>query len=72
MADERRVRTSFDKFGNEVQIVGIRVPNGKKYGRGYIEIKGQLFKVEVTDAQKEGYQAWVRFTKLEERERRGW
>jgi len=60
-----------DRFGNETMVIGIKIPSGKEYGRGFVEIAGKLFKVEVSGANKEGYQAWVKMTKLEKRKEGG-
>lgn len=53
-----------DRFGNEFQLIGCKDKKGNGFGAGYFEMKGQLYKVEASEAQKEGYTHWVKITKV--------
>lgn len=55
---------TIDRFGNEYTLVGLKDKRSTGYGKGYIEIKGQLYKLEHSPANKEGYTGWVKVTKL--------
>lgn len=55
-----------DKFGNEYKLVSCKA-NDKGFAKGFIEISGQLYKVEPSKAQKEGVAYWVKVTKLKKR-----
>jgi len=57
------VRT--DKFGNPTMLVGCK-PNKKNdaFNKGYAELGGKLYKIEVSEATKEGYAYWVKITKV--------
>ena len=60
---------SVDKFGNEYQLVGCKDKKGNGFSAGFFEMKGQLFKVEPSVAQKEGYEFWVKITKVKPRKK---
>lgn len=57
-------RVSKDRFGNDYILVGLKDKKGTGYPKGYAEIKGQLYKIEVSDSKKEGTEAWVKLTKV--------
>lgn len=61
-------RVSKDRFGNDFVLVGCKPKKkNEKYSVGYVEIKGQLYKIEPTEAEKEGIMFWCKLTKLEKR-----
>lgn len=62
MANGPIVRT--DKFGNDYTVVGCKDKKGTGYPKGYIEIKGDLYKIEPSKSDKEGVELWVRVTKM--------
>lgn len=53
-----------DRFGNEFQLIGCKDKNGSGFSKGYLELKGDLYKIEPSVAQKEGYEYWVKVTKV--------
>lgn len=53
-----------DRFGNEYILVGCKDKKGTGYGKGYFEMGGKLYKVEPSEANKEGYTHWVKITKV--------
>lgn len=56
-----------DKFGNPYKVVGIKDKKENGFPYGYVEIKGQLYKLDVSPAEKEGTEYWVRMTQLKKR-----
>lgn len=56
-----------DRFGNEYMLVSCKDTKGTGYGKGYIEIKGQLYKVESSEAKKDGVSHWVKITKIDKK-----
>ncbi len=58
-----------DKFGNEFQLIGCKDRKGTGYGVGYFEVGGKLFKVEASEAKKDGYTHWVKITKVNKQAR---
>ncbi|RKQ43130.1 hypothetical protein BXY85_3749 [Roseivirga pacifica] len=64
-------RTSVDKFGNTYAVVGCKDKKGTGFPKGYIEIKGQLYKLEPSDSQKDGVACWIRVTKMNNRKSGG-
>lgn len=53
-----------DRFGNPQAIVGMKDKKGNGFPYGFVEIKGTLYKVEVSNSNKEGVEAWVKITKV--------
>lgn len=53
-----------DRFGNEQVVVGLKDKKGTGYPKGYIEIKGDLFKITTSNSNKEGTLEWVTLTKM--------
>lgn len=53
-----------DKFGNPFQLVGCKDKKGSGFGVGYAELGNNLYKIEPSEAQKEGYTHWVKITKV--------
>lgn len=63
-----------DRFGNDYTVVGCYDKKGKGYPVGYVELKGQLYKIEPSEAQKdkqnrkgEDLLSWVKITKVQKR-----
>jgi len=63
--------TRLDKFGNEYMVVGCKDKKGSGYSKGYVEIKGQLYKLEPSQSQKEGTEMWIKITKMNKQKRSG-
>lgn len=65
-------RISTDKFGNPYMLVGCK--ESKKnadFNKGYIELGGKLYKLEVSKANKDGVHYWVRVTQMKKRQQSG-
>ncbi|MFN5771563.1 hypothetical protein [Flavobacterium sp.] len=62
-------RISTDRFGNPYQVVGLKDTKGTGFPKGYAELGGKLYKIEVSDSKKEGVEAWVRITRVEQNKR---
>ncbi len=52
---------STDRFGNPYQLIGCK-PNKKGFPVGYAELGGKLYKIEPSEAKKEGVDFWVKIT----------
>lgn len=59
-----RKRISTDRFGNPYQLVGCKDKKGNGFASGYIELGGKLYKIEPSEAQKEGVMYWVKVTQV--------
>jgi hypothetical protein len=59
-------RISTDRFGNAYQLIGCK-PNKAGFSVGYIELGGKLYKIEPSEAQKEGVSHWVKVTKVDKK-----
>ena len=55
-----------DRFGNPYQLIGCK-PNDKGFCKGFIELKGQLYKIEPSTSNNEKYGYWVKVTKVSKR-----
>ena len=55
-------RISQDRFGNPNQLIGWKDTKGKGFAVGYVELGGKLYKVEPSEATKEGVMFWVKIT----------
>ena len=62
MAYQSRIST--DKFGNPYQVIGMKDKKGTGFPKGYVELCGKLYKIEVSDSKKDGVEAWVRVTQV--------
>lgn len=60
MAQQKFIKT--DRFGNPYQVVGCRDKKGTGFPVGYVELKGQLYKLEPSSAKKDGVEAWIKVT----------
>lgn len=63
-------RVTKDRFGNNCMIVGLK-DNGKGYPKGFIEIKGTLYKLEYSDSKKDPVLCWLKFTEMPRQRRTG-
>ena len=43
-----------DKFGNDYQVIGCKDKKDTGFSKGYIVIKGDLYKLEPSESKKEG------------------
>lgn len=55
---------SVDKFGNSYAVVSCKDKKGTGFPKGFIEIKGKLYKLEPSPSQKEGVDMWIRVTEM--------
>ena len=60
MAGQNRIST--DRFGNPYQLIGCKDKKGTGFSSGYVELGGKLYKVEPSQAQKDGVEFWVKIT----------
>lgn len=64
MQSQSQSRVSTDKFGNPYQLIGCTDKKGNGFHSGYIELQGKLYKIEPSQAQKEGVGYWVKVTQI--------
>ena len=65
MANNNNFRV--DRFGNQFTVVGCKDKKASGYPKGYVEIAGQLYRLEPSRANKEGVDMWIRVTKMQKR-----
>lgn len=53
-----------DRFGRPYQVIGCR-PNKNDFPVGVVTLGGKRYKLEPSEAQKEGYMYWIKVTKLD-------
>ncbi|WP_406843565.1 hypothetical protein [Flavobacterium soyae] len=63
----RQARISTDRFGNPFQLIGCKDKRGTGFFSGYCELGGKLYKIEPSEAQKEGVGYWVKITLVKKR-----
>lgn len=51
-----------DRFGNPFQVIGCRDKKGNGFPVGYVELGGKLYKLEPSQANKDGVDTWIRVT----------
>ncbi|SHF14043.1 hypothetical protein SAMN05444377_10485 [Flavobacterium fontis] len=66
---QRNKRISTDRFGNPYQVIGLKDTKGTGFPKGYVELGGKLYKLEHSPSQKEGVEAWIRVTKVDQKQR---
>lgn len=68
----RRANVKSDKFGNSFIIVACKPDKNPDFCKGFIELKGILYKVEPSTAsdKSDGVSAWVKITELKARPNR--
>lgn len=59
----KQVRVSNDRFGNPYQLISCKA-NDKGFSKGWIELNGKLYKIEPSQATKEGVSYWVKVTQM--------
>lgn len=57
-------RVSTDRFGQAYQVIGCKDKKGTGFPKGYIELKGKLYKLEPSNANKDGVDMWIRVTEV--------
>ena len=65
MAGQSRIST--DRFGNPYQLISCKDKKGTGFAFGYVELGGKLYKVEPSEAQKDGVMYWVKITLVKKR-----
>ena len=55
-----------DRFGNDYVLCNVKEKESG-FNKGFVEIGGKLYKVEVSDNKKDGGAYWVKITKLKKR-----
>lgn len=56
-----------DNFGNDQMVVGLK-DNKNGFATGYIEIGNKAYRVQISDAKKDGISYWLSFTKVQKKE----
>ena len=64
MAQGRQRRISTDRFGNPYQLIGCKYVKGTGFPKGYIELGGKLYKLEPSEAKKDGVDVWIKVTQV--------
>lgn len=67
----RNTQTRLDRFGNDYAVIGCKDKKGTGFPVGYITIGGKTYKLEPSQANKEGVEMWIRVTKLNKRQSSG-
>lgn len=62
-------RVSLDRFGNNYQVIGCKDKKETGFPKGYIELKGVLYKLEPSEAKKDGVDYWVKVTEMKKQQR---
>jgi hypothetical protein len=65
--NNNQARISTDRFGQAYQLVSCKDKKGTGFSSGYIELGGKLYKVEPSEAKKDGVEFWVRITAVKKR-----
>lgn len=60
-------RVTLDKFGNNQIIKGMKNKKNEDFPECYVELKGQLYKISVSQAKKEGVLMWCTITQLKKK-----
>lgn len=60
-----------DRFGNPQVVVGLKDKKGTGFPKGYIEIKGTLYKITTSPSNKDGVHEWVTLTQMSKQNNRG-
>ncbi len=55
---------SIDRFGNAYSLVSCKDKKGTGFSKGWVEIGGKLYKIEPSEAAKDGVMYWVKITKM--------
>ena len=58
--------TNTDRFGNQYTVIGFK-PNKNGYPVGYWESASGLYKLELSNSNKDGVSNWLKITKLQKR-----
>jgi len=66
-SNNRNTRTRSDRFGNQYAVIGCKDKKGNGYPVGYITIGGKTYKLEPSEAEKEGVAMWIRVTRMPNR-----
>jgi hypothetical protein len=67
-SNSRHSNVRNDRFGNPTQLIGCKDKKGNGFAAGFIEIGGSLYKIEPSQAQKDGVLYWVKVTKMAKRQ----
>ena len=58
-----------DRFGQPFTVVGCKPSKNEDFCAGYVELGGKLYKLEPSDANKDGVKMWIRVTKVDQSKR---
>ena len=62
MSTSYKPRITNDRFGNPFQVIGCKDKKGTGWSKGYVELGGKLYKLEPSEALKEGVKVWIKVT----------
>ncbi len=65
----RQARINTDKFGNPYQVIGCKDKKENGFAVGYVELGGKLYKLEPSEAKKDGVEYWIRVTHIKKNNR---
>jgi hypothetical protein len=57
-------RINNDRFGNPYQVIGCKDKKGTGFPKGYVELGAKLYKLEPSDAKKDGVDVWIKVTQV--------
>lgn len=57
-----------DRFGNPYQLIGCK-ENKNGFPVGYVELGGKLYKIEPSEAKKDGFLYWVKVTRVDQKKK---
>lgn len=60
MANQKFIKN--DRFGNPFQVIGCKDVKGTGFPKGYVELGGKLYKLEPSQAKKDGVEVWIKVT----------
>ena len=64
MSGQNKQYVSTDKFGQKYQVIGCKDKKGTGFPKGYITLKGKLYKLEPSKSNKDGIEMWIRCTEV--------
>jgi len=75
MDSRRKYSARIDKFGNPYELVSCKDKKGDGFSKGFVELKGQLYKIEPSMSSKGKVDKygnpvlyWVKITKMAARQ----
>ena len=60
-----------DRFGQKYTVCGLRDKKNNGFPSGIVTLKGQKYKLTISDSKKEGVEHWLQVTELKKRTNSG-